>query len=1133
MRSSRLRVSPLIALYLFLSLLVVAAALPLFLQYRPVQRLVLEEILEHYNLENVRISFSKASVIFWNPLEVVAKDVQLWLPGKPHPIKVGEMSAKFFLKDLLKSRFVPESLTLSRVNIIAPSRKQAQMPLMLSAKNIATAFGGFFKLKSFSLLGGTIRFPSRSFALTNIAARVSQDKSKQLSTLYATATIKRGEQLAPLILRGTAQIDRQAIVSSIHAKISLPKFPLPLVGQTDYFVPNRGELRAKVEIDYNSKGITYRAHLRGANPVFLIQKAARRKLFQFPSLELSLSGLYRARSFQVSQFKLKGPNFSFKGSMNYNPHPESKGINLRVSSMWMNYGAFRQIFPDPLVNLWLSKTLFPIITKGMVKVQEFALKGSTEQIASLDQPSNRSCLSLKILWKELEALRNSGPFAFDHVSGSLIISGGSLNISHLKGNYGGSVVSAGSVLLPDLYGQIDEIPVRLKGQMDLSELPQLTESPYVAGHLPPFLEAVEDAQGIAPLKVQGKWLLAGDRFVMDSGSFGPANCHLTYDGIDIDLQDAIVQFRKGFGYRIQGEMALGESSFHIAGWSDDEFATVSVHANGKAQLGQLMDLIKAPSYLKISSPEPRGITLSIRKASNSLIIECNAEINEVTIKAAPWFGIKGEKGSSLFLRIKRALDNKDMEGEAIVFQREGFIGSNFHYDKKTDLIQANIKTQKGLAENTELLLWGKHYRIVAGFACDLDVSIPVNEPGKINVFGRLDGYGITFRSKQAPTIFKTCQIRVEFKGKDIYIDCMRTELSGTPVIVSGHIKGWTRLAGRIAIKVEQLDVALAFHRQRESTSPTIQDLLSMIPPNTNIKVDLNVTTTYYRSLYLGQLEARLTIKGGNLYVENLQISSEHTRIALVGYLKTNPAQDYYLGIYKKTHDFPVQDLFQAIANEKPLVEGSLDMEALLSSQGKQLKNFVNNLSGQTNFVIKKGKIHKSSLLIKLLDFFSVQKIFVKEPPDLSKEGFYFEEIKGCLEVNNGVVHSDEVVMKSPVFNAIVRGNVNLNSGKIKADLGAQPFVTIDSILSRVPVVGYILTGKERALLVYYFKIRGHITEPKLSYVPLKNIGRSVLLFFRRAFLTPVRIFKNIAKFAKELSKKGRPVPLSKFETPSH
>ena len=65
-------------------------------------------------------------------------------------------------------------------------------------------------------------------------------------------------------------------------------------------------------------------------------------------------------------------------------------------------------------------------------------------------------------------------------------------------------------------------------------------------------------------------------------------------------------------------------------------------------------------------------------------------------------------------------------------------------------------------------------------------------------------------------------------------------------------------------------------------------------------------------------------------------------------------------------------------------------------------------------------------------------------------------------------------MSSPVLNAVARGKLDLNTKKIKVDLGAQPFVTIDSILSKIPLVGYILTGKDRALLVYYFKILQHL-----------------------------------------------------------
>jgi hypothetical protein len=105
-------------------------------------------------------------------------------------------------------------------------------------------------------------------------------------------------------------------------------------------------------------------------------------------------------------------------------------------------------------------------------------------------------------------------------------------------------------------------------------------------------------------------------------------------------------------------------------------------------------------------------------------------------------------------------------------------------------------------------------------------------------------------------------------------------------------------------------------------------------------------------------------------------------------------------------------------------------------------------------------------------------------------------------------------MKSPAFNAVATGKMDMVGSTIDFSLGAQPLETIDTIVSSIPILGYILTGEEKSILTYYFNVEGPLTDPKVTYVPFKNLGTGVADTFKRLFLTPVRIFKDIADSAK-------------------
>jgi uncharacterized protein YhdP len=171
---------------------------------------------------------------------------------------------------------------------------------------------------------------------------------------------------------------------------------------------------------------------------------------------------------------------------------------------------------------------------------------------------------------------------------------------------------------------------------------------------------------------------------------------------------------------------------------------------------------------------------------------------------------------------------------------------------------------------------------------------------------------------------------------------------------------------------------------------------------------------------------------------------------------------------------------------------------------------ISSLTGSADFLIEKGKIQKSNIILQVLEFLSVQNIFVNRPTETSVEGFYFKSISGNVVIDNGVIESNNLIMKSPVLNGAFKGSVDLCNDQIDFDMGIQPLGTIDFLVSKIPIVGYILTGKEKSILVYYFKVTGPLSKPEVQYVPLKNWGTGLEGFFERLFLTPSRIIKGIS-----------------------
>ena len=95
------------------------------------------------------------------------------------------------------------------------------------------------------------------------------------------------------------------------------------------------------------------------------------------------------------------------------------------------------------------------------------------------------------------------------------------------------------------------------------------------------------------------------------------------------------------------------------------------------------------------------------------------------------------------------------------------------------------------------------------------------------------------------------------------------------------------------------------------------------------------------------------------------------------------------------------------------LEGRLTLEGVLYMKGRDKNELISSLTGSANILLEEGKVGKPRILFQVLEFLSVQRIFKRRPPDISKEGLYFESIQGHLTVNGGVLETDRLLMKGP------------------------------------------------------------------------------------------------------------------------
>ncbi|OGL44028.1 MAG: hypothetical protein A2W05_06100 [Candidatus Schekmanbacteria bacterium RBG_16_38_10] len=136
------------------------------------------------------------------------------------------------------------------------------------------------------------------------------------------------------------------------------------------------------------------------------------------------------------------------------------------------------------------------------------------------------------------------------------------------------------------------------------------------------------------------------------------------------------------------------------------------------------------------------------------------------------------------------------------------------------------------------------------------------------------------------------------------------------------------------------------------------------------------------------------------------------------------------------------------------------------------------------------------------NFFKWHEFWIK---DIQVNGMPYKSLKGDFLIKNGIVYTENLFLDGNAMKISAVGNIDIPKGTIDMKLGVQPLSTVDKIVSNIPVVGYILGGKNRSFVIAHFKVTGDIKNPNVESIPVQSLGKGILGIFKRIFTYPEHI----------------------------
>jgi hypothetical protein len=106
---------------------------------------------------------------------------------------------------------------------------------------------------------------------------------------------------------------------------------------------------------------------------------------------------------------------------------------------------------------------------------------------------------------------------------------------------------------------------------------------------------------------------------------------------------------------------------------------------------------------------------------------------------------------------------------------------------------------------------------------------------------------------------------------------------------------------------------------------------------------------------------------------------------------------------------------------------------------------------------------------------------------------------------------EDFQMKSPLFNAVGKGTIDLKDKTVDGAIGVEPLGKITREIDKIPLSGYVLTDKVKSLMTYYFHVKGPLGDPAVKYLSPTELTKGMIRDFERLFLSPVQLFKGREK----------------------
>jgi len=357
------------------------------------------------------------------------------------------------------------------------------------------------------------------------------------------------------------------------------------------------------------------------------------------------------------------------------------------------------------------------------------------------------------------------------------------------------------------------------------------------------------------------------------------------------------------------------------------------------------------------------------------------------------------------------------------------------------------------------------------------------------------------RTPGKPLAVQRVQGHVELRGDTLSIKSLSGQLNRSVLRVSGTVTDLRNPRAELVLDADYLDmgdVALLSAIERREDGHAA-------PPRLSLNARVTASAGRFHQVEFTGFKSGIHFEQKILYLEDAECELLGGSFSGKGRIDFGTAGGPRYQTSFSLRKIAAAQLLHSLGTTTRELTGAMTLEGDLTAKGDTLDQVTASSLGNIRLHCEKGTLKRFSLLSKVFSILNVSQLFRFRLPDMVMDGMPYNQINASFAFRDGVVTTEDLFIDSNAMNITIVGEFDLVRKQLNATVGVKPLQTIDKVVSRIPVVGWVLTGKNRSLITTYFEAKGSLDNPTVRSITVKSMAKGVFGIFKRLFSLPAKL----------------------------